>query len=105
MLGLSTIAEAQAQGGSGASVNFWLSLRNSVIIATVITIGQVGVLRDGRLRVLPAPLAGPGLWCSALFLAALMVPPIFTAIPNFLLIKQLGSDQHPDRASSCRSSS
>jgi multiple sugar transport system permease protein len=26
----------------------------------------------------------------ALFLGALMVPPIFTAIPNFLLIKQLG---------------
>jgi multiple sugar transport system permease protein len=26
----------------------------------------------------------------ALFLAALMVPPIFTSLPNFLLIKQLG---------------
>ena len=26
----------------------------------------------------------------ALFLAALMVPPIFTRIPNFLLIKHLG---------------
>ena len=89
VLGLSTVAEAQAQGGSGASVNFWLSLRNSVIIATVITIGQVGfsamaAYAFSRLR-----------WTGrdkafALFLAALMVPPIFTAIPNFLLIKQLG---------------
>ncbi len=89
VLGLSNIAEAQAQGGSGASVNFWLSLRNSVVIATVITIGQVAfsamaAYAFSRLR-----------WAGrdkvfALFLAALMVPPIFTSIPNFLLIKQLG---------------
>ena len=41
VLGLSTVEEAQAQGGSGASVNFWLSLRNSIIFSTVITVGQV----------------------------------------------------------------
>ena len=33
--------EAQAQGGSGASVNFWLYLRNSIIFATIVTVGQV----------------------------------------------------------------
>ena len=37
--GQSTVEEAQAQGGSGASVNFWLALRNSIIIAVAITIG------------------------------------------------------------------
>src|ERR1043165_9197893 len=40
VLGLSTIEEAQAQGGSGASVNFWLYLRNSLVVATVTTVCQ-----------------------------------------------------------------
>ena len=38
VLGFSTVEEALAQGGSGASVNFWLALRNSIIIASAITI-------------------------------------------------------------------
>jgi multiple sugar transport system permease protein len=89
VLGLSTLEEAQAQGGSGASVDFWISLRNSVIIAVVITIGQtvfsaMAAYAFSRLQ-----------WRGrdtvfALFLGALMVPPIFTAIPNFLLIKSFG---------------
>src|SRR5664279_1292045 len=41
VLGLSTLEEAQAEGGSGAAINFWQYLLNSVIVATVITIGQV----------------------------------------------------------------
>jgi multiple sugar transport system permease protein len=36
-LGLATTAEAQAQGGSGASLDVALFLRNSVIYATVLT--------------------------------------------------------------------
>ena len=78
VLGLSTLAEAQAQGGSGASVNFWLSLRNSVVIATVITIGQVGFSAMAAYAF--SRLRWPGRdQVFALFLAALMVPPIFTA--------------------------
>lgn len=89
VLGLATVQEAQAQGGSGASVDFWLSLRNSVVIATVITIGQVGFSAMAAYAF--SRLRWPGRdKVFALFLAALMVPPIFTAIPNFLLIKQLG---------------
>src|SRR3954470_10030 len=38
VLGLSSVAEAQAQGGSGAAVNFWLYLRNSLIVSTVTTV-------------------------------------------------------------------
>ena len=34
VLGLSDLEEAQAEGGSGAAINFWLYLRNSVIVAT-----------------------------------------------------------------------
>ena len=41
VLGLQSPEEAIAEGGSGAAINFWLYLRNSVIFATVTTAGQV----------------------------------------------------------------
>ena len=89
VLGLSTLEEAQAQGGSGSSLNFWGYLRNSVIVCTLITVGQVffsamAAYAFARLR-----------WRGRetvffVFLLALMIPPIFTFLPNFVLIKQLG---------------
>ena len=89
VLGLSTTAEAQAQGGSGASVDFFLYLRNSTIFAVVATVGQVffsalAAYAFARLR-----WPGRDIVFFA-FLTALMVPPIFTALPNFILIKNLG---------------
>ena len=89
VLGLSTVAEAQAEGGSGASINFWLYLRNSIVVATLITFGQVvfsamAAYAFARLRWRGRELV------FALFLTALLVPPIFTALPNFLTIKSLG---------------
>jgi multiple sugar transport system permease protein len=89
VLGLSTVAEAQAQGGSGASVNFWLYLRNSVVVATVTTVAQV--FFSAMAAYAFARLRWPGRdKVFAVFLAALMVPPIFTLLPNFVLIKNLG---------------
>lgn len=89
VLGLATIEEAQAEGGSGASINFWLYLRNSLLVATAITVGQVvfsamAAYAFSRLRWRGRDLT------FALFLTALLVPPIFTALPNFLTIKSLG---------------
>ncbi len=89
VLGMASLAEAQAQGGSGGSVDFLTSLRNSVIIATVITVGQVGFSAAAAYAF--SRLRWPGReWVFGTFLAALMIPGIFTSIPNFLLIKQLG---------------
>lgn len=89
VFGMQTAEEAIAEGGSGANINFWLYLRNSVIFSTLTTAGQVffsamAAYAFSRLR-----------WAGrdkvfALFLATMMVPPIFTALPNFLLIKNLG---------------
>ncbi|MFE4545318.1 carbohydrate ABC transporter permease [Arthrobacter sp. NPDC056727] len=89
VFGMQTAEEAIADGGSGANINFWLYLRNSVVFSTVTTAGQVffsamAAYAFARLR-----------WAGrdkvfALFLATMMVPPIFTALPNFLLIKNLG---------------
>ena len=89
VLGLSTTAEAIAQGGSGASVNFWLYLRNSLIVATTTTVGQVFFCALAAYAF--ARLTWPGrdkLFFA--FITALMIPPIFTTLPNFILIKELG---------------
>lgn len=89
VFGLTTPEESIAQGGAGASINFWLYLRNSFIVATIVTLGQVlfssiAAYAFARLQ-----------WrhrdfVFSIFIAALMVPGIFTAIPNFVLIKDLG---------------
>jgi multiple sugar transport system permease protein len=89
VLGLSSVEQAQAEGGSGASLNFWLYLRNSIVVATAITAGQV--FFSAMAAYAFARLEWPGRdKVFALFLTALLVPPIFTALPNFLTIKTLG---------------
>lgn len=89
VLGLSTAAEAQAEGGSGAAVNFWLFLRNSIVYATLTTAGQVFFCALAAYAF--ARLRWPGRdKVFFIFLTALMIPPIFVALPNFILIKNLG---------------
>jgi multiple sugar transport system permease protein len=89
VFGIATVQEAQAEGGSGAALSFWLYLKNSIVYASLVTFGQVffsalAAYAFSRLR-----------WKGRdkvflLFLTALMVPPIFTSLPNFILIKNLG---------------
>lgn len=89
VFGLQSPAEAIAEGGSGASINFWIYLRNSAVFATVTTASAVffssmAAYAFSRLR-----------WRGrdkvfGLFLATVLVPPIFTALPNFLLVRNLG---------------
>jgi multiple sugar transport system permease protein len=89
VLGVSTQEQAIAEGGSGASVNFWLYLRNSAIYAGAVTVGQVffGAMAAYAF----ARLRWPGRnVIFGIFLGALLVPPIFTSLPNFVLIKNLG---------------
>lgn len=89
VLGLASTEEALAQGGSGATLNFWLYLRNSLITSTIITVGQT--LFSAMAAYAFARLRWPGRdKVFLLFLTALMVPPIFTTLPNFVLIKDLG---------------
>jgi multiple sugar transport system permease protein len=89
VFGLTTLEESLAQGGAGGRINFWLYLRNSVIVATSITLGQV--FFSAMAAYAFARLRWPGRnTVFAVFLSSLMVPGIFTAIPNFVLIKELG---------------
>jgi len=89
VLGLQSPEEAIAEGGSGAAINFWWYLRSSIIVSTVVTVGQV--FFSSMAAYAFARLRWPGREkVFALFLATMMVPPIFTALPNFLMIKNLG---------------
>jgi multiple sugar transport system permease protein len=88
VLGMATTEQAQAEGGSGTSLNFWLFLRNSVIFATVVTVGQV--LFSSMAAYAFARLRWPGRdTVFFIFLIGLMVPPIFIFLPNFVLIRDL----------------
>ncbi|SDQ05119.1 carbohydrate ABC transporter permease [Quadrisphaera sp. DSM 44207] len=89
VLGLQPTDEAIAQGGSGADLDFWRYLGNSVVVATGITVFQVffsamAAYAFSRLR-----WRGRNVVFGA-FLLSLMVPLIFTLLPNFLLVRQLG---------------
>jgi multiple sugar transport system permease protein len=89
VLGLATLEEAQAEGGTGSAVDFWIYLRNSVLVAALITAGQVffGALAAYAF----ARMQWPGRdTVFFVILTALMVPPIFTQLPNFLLMRDLG---------------
>ena len=90
VFGLQTGQEAIDAGGAGQPINFWHYLLNSVIVCTLITAGQVFFSRDGRVRVRAAAVAGTATRSSRSSSPALMIPTIFTLLPNFVLIKQLG---------------
>ncbi|MDQ1204450.1 carbohydrate ABC transporter permease [Microbacterium sp. SORGH_AS_0862] len=89
VLGLATPEQAAAEGGTTGSIDFWLYLRNTVIVATVITLGQV--LFSSMAAYAFARLHWRGREAVFfLFLTALMIPPIFVQLPNFILIRDLG---------------
>src|SRR3954464_4078889 len=89
-LGLASPEELVAAGTqTSADVNFFIALRNSIIVCTLITIGQV--LFCSMAAYAFARLKFPGRdKIFFLYLTAMMIPPVFTLIPNFVLIKNLG---------------
>jgi multiple sugar transport system permease protein len=90
VLGLASTAELTEAGTlTSADVNFFTGLRNSVIVCTLITVGQVTFCAMAAYAF--ARLRFPGRdKLFFLYLTAMMIPPIFTLIPNFVLIKDLG---------------
>jgi multiple sugar transport system permease protein len=89
VFGLQTGQAAIDAGGAGQPISFWHYLANSVIVATLVTAGQVffsamAAYAFARLQWKHREKA------FGFFLAGLMIPTIFTLLPNFVLIKQLG---------------
>jgi multiple sugar transport system permease protein len=89
ILGFSTLEEAQAMGGSGASLNFLLYLWNSVKFTAVIVLGTVFTAVCGGYALARLNFRGR----NAIFyilMSGLLVPAMFATIPNFILIIKLG---------------
>lgn len=89
VLGIATSQEAIAEGGSGGQISFLHYMGNSLIVCTLIVACQIvfGAMAAYAFAILE--------WRGrntvfTIFLVALMVPGIFTILPNFLLIKELG---------------
>lgn len=89
VFGLQTGQEAIDAGGAGQAINFWRYLLNSVVVATLVTVGQVffSAMAAYAFARLQWRWRGP---VFGFFLAGLMIPAIFTFLPNFVIIKQLG---------------
>ncbi len=89
VLGLSSTSQAVAEGGSGAEINFGQYMINSIIVCTLITVFQITFSSMAAYAFALLKWPGRDALFSA-FLVALMVPGIFTTIPNFILVKELG---------------
>lgn len=89
VLGLTTLAQDQAAGGSGSQLDFFLYLRNSLIYCAVIATVQTLCCAMAGYALARLTFRGRDLLFSV-FVMSLMVPPIFTLLPNFALVKNLG---------------
>ena len=88
VFGKQDVATAVAQGGSGASMNFWRYLLNSVVVATMITVVQT--LSCAMAAYAFARLKWRGRYTNfAIFLGAIKIPSSFALLPNFVLMKHL----------------
>lgn len=89
VLGFTTFEEAVAAGGTGATLNFVRYTANSLIFAGSIAVVQtlscaMAAYSFARLR-----FRGNGA-LFGLFLAGLLIPGIFTLLPNFAMIRSWG---------------
>ncbi|GHH33618.1 carbohydrate ABC transporter permease [Lentzea cavernae] len=88
-LGLASPAEAAAEGGSGASIDLALALWNSIVYAGLLTLCTVVFSALAAYAFARLQWKGRELVFGVL-LTALMVPSVFTLLPNFVLMKDLG---------------
>jgi multiple sugar transport system permease protein len=89
VIGLVSADRARAAGGSGAHINFLWYTMNSIIYSGVIAVVQTFFCAMAGYAFARLRFPGRDL-IFAVLVAALMVPPIFTLLPNFSLVKDLG---------------
>ena len=89
VLGLQSTADALAEGGSVGDINFGQYLVNSIIVCTLITVFQVLLSAMAAYAFSLLEWRGREV-VFGIFLVALLVPGMFTLLPNFLLVRDLG---------------
>jgi multiple sugar transport system permease protein len=89
ILGLVDADAARTAGGSGAKINFLRYTLNSAVYSAVIAGVQTFCCAMAGYAFARLRFPGRDL-VFGVMVAALMVPPIFTLLPNFTLVKNLG---------------
>ncbi|ROO86977.1 carbohydrate ABC transporter membrane protein 2 (CUT1 family) [Actinocorallia herbida] len=89
VLGLVDLEQVREAGGSGAEINFLRYTLNSIVYSGLIAIVQTFCCAMAGYAFARLRFPGRDLMFGVI-IAALMVPPIFTLLPNFVLAKQLG---------------
>lgn len=89
VVGLVSPEEARAAGGSGATINFLLYLWNSIVYCALIGFFQTLFCAMAGYAFARLRFTGRDLLFT-LLICGLMVPPIFTLLPNFVLVRDLG---------------
>ncbi len=89
VMGFVTPEENTAAGGSGATINFLMGTRNSLIFTTLVVVLQtffsaLAAYAFARLKFVGREVI------FFLYLTALMIPGVILFIPHFILIKNLG---------------
>jgi multiple sugar transport system permease protein len=89
VLGTLPIQQVIELGGTGQSIDFFLALRNSIIVSALTVAGQVTfcAMAAYAFARLTFPFRNQ---LFAIYIAALMVPGIVMTIPNFILVRNLG---------------
>ncbi|WP_426512917.1 carbohydrate ABC transporter permease [Dactylosporangium sp. McL0621] len=90
ILGLVDAQTARDAGGSGAQINFLRYTLNSIIYCALIAGVQTFCCAMAGYAFARLRFPGRDLLFGVM-VAALMVPPIFTLLPNFTLVKSLGA--------------
>jgi multiple sugar transport system permease protein len=89
VLGLMSVNESLAAGGSGADIDFLKALANSVLFTSIVVVMQITCSAMAAYAF--ARLRFPGRRVLfGLFIGSMMVPTVVTFIPNFILVKELG---------------
>lgn len=89
VLGLTTTEESVAAGGTGATLNFVRYTANTLFYAGSIAVVQTLACAMAAYSFARLRFRGNGA-LFALFLSGLLIPGIFTLLPNFALIRSLG---------------
>jgi multiple sugar transport system permease protein len=89
VLGLVTLEESIAGGGSGQTIDFFRALSNSLTVSLLVALGQtffssMAAFAFARLRF---PFRDTLFF---VYITAMMIPGVVTLIPNFILISELG---------------
>jgi multiple sugar transport system permease protein len=88
VLGMVDVETVVKLGGTGQSIDFFLALRNSIIVSLLTVVGQVTfcAMAAYAFARLQFPFRNQ---IFAIYIAALMVPAIVMTIPNFILVRNL----------------